>query len=91
MSDNEGKKNNIVSLDDKRIERLTQRGHYFTMLEQFELLRLKFIYGDTMNKKEALDFITMCKYFVKYGHSEPFRYSCEQILKKYIEPHGLLS
>lgn len=89
MSDNKEEKKNVISLDDKRVERLTQRGHYFTMLEKFELLRLKFVYNDEMTKQEALSFITMCKYFAKYGHSEPFRYSCEQILKRYIEPHGL--
>ena len=88
MSDNEDK-DNLANLDEKRIEQLAKKGHYFSMLEKFELLRLKFVYNDNMTKREALDFITLLKYFNKYGHSEALKYSCEQMLKKYTEPHGL--
>lgn len=85
----EKKPSTVSNIDNKRIEKLAQHGHYNSMLEQFELLRLKFIYGEEMNKEEGIKFITMAKYFAQYGHSEPFRYSCQLILKKYVTPHGL--
>lgn len=79
---------NITSLDKGRIKRLKERGHYFSMLEKFDVLQVKFIY-DTLTKEEAINFITYCKYFMENGHSEAFRLRCYYIHKKYMEKQGL--
>lgn len=80
--------NNVINIDEGRVKRLKERGHYFTMLEQFDVLRVKFIY-DTLDADEARNFITLCKYFKESGHSESLRLTCHYIYKKYIEKQGL--
>lgn len=79
---------NVTSLDKGRINRLKRKGHYFSMLERFDVLNVKFIY-DSLNKEEAITFITYCKYFMANGHSESFRLRCFYIYKKYMEKQGL--
>jgi hypothetical protein len=86
--DNKDKPNNVVELDESRIKRLTTKGHYVSMLEQFDILRIKFLY-DQLEKEEAIKFITLCKYFMRYGHNESIRLNCHYIYKKYIEGQGI--
>lgn len=94
MSDDEKKEleelvdNNITSIDKGRLNKLKKKGHYFSMLERFDVLQIKFIY-DTLTKEEATQFITYIKYFMENGHSEAFRLRCYYIHKKYIEKQGL--
>lgn len=94
MSDNDKKELeelvdiNITSIDKGRIKKLKEKGHYFSMLERFDVLQVKFIY-DTLSKEEAIQFITYCKYFMENGHSEAFRLRCFYIHKKYMEKQGL--
>lgn len=79
---------NVTNIDQGRIKRLKERGHYFTLLEQFDVLRVKFAYDD-LSKDEARNFVTLCKYFKDNGHSEALRLSCHYLFKKYIEKQGL--
>jgi hypothetical protein len=79
---------NVINIDEGRVKRLKERGHYFTLLEQFDVLRIKFIY-DQLDKDEARNFVTLCKYFKDNGHSESLRLTCHYIHKKYIEKQGL--
>lgn len=79
---------NIVDMDDLRVKRLTNRGHYISLLEQFDLLRVKFMY-DQLSKQEALRFVTLCKYFMEHGHSESLKLTCKYIYKRYMESYGL--
>lgn len=79
---------NVINIDEGRVKRLKERGHYFTLLEQFDVLRVKFIY-DELDKDEARNFVTLCKYFKENGHSESLRLTCHYIYKKYIEKQGL--
>lgn len=79
---------NVVNIDEGRIKRLKERGHYFTLLEQFDVLRVKFIY-DSLTEDEARSFVTLCKYFKENGHSESLRLTCYYIHKRYIEKQGL--
>ena len=86
--DNENK-TNIVSLDTAKIKRLKERGHVGSMLEEFELLRLKLLYEEPMNKQEAAKLVTLTKYFMENGPSESFRLSCKFLYDKYIKPYNL--
>lgn len=86
MSDDTKK---ITFLDDKRVDHLTTKGHYLTMIEDFETLRLKLIYDDELSKKEAIRLVTLTKYFLRYGHSEAFKLSCKYLYERFMEPFGL--
>jgi len=79
---------NITNIDEGRLKRLAEKGHYFSLLERFDVLRIKFVYDD-LNKEEAIKFITLCKYFIKNGHSESIRLSCHYMYKKYMQKQGL--
>jgi hypothetical protein len=79
---------NITSIDEARLRKLKHKGNYYTMLERFELLRIKFIY-DTLDKEEAVNFVTLLKYFKEFGHSESFRLSCFYLYKKYVKGKGI--
>ena len=79
---------NITNIDEGRIKRLADKGHYFSLLEAFDILRIKFIYDD-LNKEEAIRFITLCKYFIKNAHSESLRLTCFYMHKKYMQKQGL--
>jgi hypothetical protein len=79
---------NVVSIDEGRIKRMEEKGHYYLLLERFDVLRIRFIY-DSLDKDEARDFVTLCKYFKKNGHSESLRLTCHYIFKKYMEKQGL--
>jgi len=79
---------NVTDIDDGRIRRLRENGNYISMLERFDLLRVKFIY-DTLDKEEATNFVTLVKYFKENGHSEALKLTCFYIHKKYIEGKGL--
>jgi hypothetical protein len=81
--------NNVVSIDDGRLKRLADRGHYNSLLEKFDILRIKFIYDDLKSKEEAIQFVTLCKYLLKFGHSESLRLNCHYMYKKYIQKQGL--
>jgi hypothetical protein len=87
MKDEE--KNNLVSIDSAKIKRLKERGHIGSMLEEFELLRLKLLYEEPMNKQEASKLVTLTKYFMDNGPSEAFRLSCKFLYEKYIKPYNL--
>ena len=75
---------NISNIDDARIKRLVRKGNYYGVLEEFEKLRLKFIY-DALTKEEAINFITYCKYVMSNGQTEITRLSAYYLYKKYIE------
>lgn len=75
---------NIRSLSDKRIERLKSKGSYWGLLDEYEILRLKFYYEPEMSKREALRFIELCKYFMQNGHSESFKLSCKYMYDKFM-------
>mgnify|MGYP001562927635 CR=1 FL=1 len=79
---------NVTNIDEGRIKRLKERGHYVTMLEQFDVLRVKFIY-DQLDKEEATRFITLCKYLKENGHSESLKLTCHYIYQKYMKNQGL--
>lgn len=87
----EQKKNKVLSIDNKRVERLAERGHYVSMMEEYEVLRLKFLHEDkgALSKQEAIRLSTLTKYMMKYGHSEPYKLSCKYFYEKYIKPFNL--
>ena len=74
----------VTHIDEARIQKLALKGNYYGILEEFEILRLKFIY-DTLTKEESINFITYCKYVMKNGHSEVVRLSAHYLYKRYIE------
>ena len=93
MSNEEDKKqelpSNLTHIDSARVKRLKERGHMMTMLEEFEVLRLKFFYDKLTDKQEATRFITLVKYFMENGPTEAMRLSCKLMYEKYIAKHGL--
>lgn len=76
-------------IDQARIKRMKTRGHMMSMLEEFEILRLKFIYGKLEDKRDASRFVTLLKYFAENGPSEALRLNCKYMLEKYVEKFGL--
>lgn len=88
-SPDEADVSNVVSIDKAKIQRLKQRGHLMTMLEEFEILRLKLLYDQEMDKQEASRLVLLTKYFVENGPSEAFRLSCKLMYEKYMKPYGL--
>ena len=86
MSD---KKDKVTSIDSKRVDRLVDRGHYMSIVEEFEVLRLKLLYDDKLEKQEAIRLVTLCKYIMKYGHSEPFKMSAKYLYERFMEPFDL--
>lgn len=80
---------NVVSIDKAKIDRLRRHGHLGTMLEEFEILRLKLLYDQDMDKQEAIKLVTLTKYFIENGPTESFRLSCKLMYEKYMKPYGL--
>jgi len=81
---------NLTTLDAARIKRLKIKGNYYSLVDEFEQLRLKFNYEPSkMEKNEAIRFITLCKFFIESGHSESFKLHCKYIYEKYIGKFGL--
>lgn len=79
----------VNHIDEARVKRMKTRGHMMTMLEEFEVLRLKFFYDKLTDKQEATRFVTLVKYFMENGPTEPMRLSCRLMYEKYIEKQGL--
>ena len=79
----------ITHIDKKRLDHLTVNGHYNSMLENFETLRIKLLYDKELTKQEAIMLITLTKYFIRNGHNEAFRLSCEYLYERYIGPYEL--
>lgn len=94
MSDNKNNEknwtpDNVFSLDDAKIQRLKEKGHLSSMLEEFEILRLKLLYDQEMSKQEATKLVTLTKYFMEHGPTEAFKLSCKFMYDKYMKPFGL--
>ncbi len=79
----------ITHLDSKRIERLETRGHYYSLLEEFDILRSKLVYSMDMDKHEATRLVTLVKYFLKNAHNESFRIHVQHIYDRYIKDYDL--
>lgn len=82
-------KKKITHLDSRRVKKLETKGHYFSLLEEFETLRAKLVYGMTLDTKEAHRLVTLVKYFLKNAHSESFRIHVQFIHDKYIKDFKL--
>jgi len=80
---------NVIDLDEQRMKRMKTNGHTMTMLEEFEILRLKLMYDKQLDKREATKLVTYIKYFMVNGPSEPFRLNCKLLYERYVEPYGL--
>lgn len=80
---------NVLSFEAAKIKRLRMKGHQMTMIEEFEILRMKLMYNQDMTKEEAIKLVTLTKYFMENGPTETFRYSCKMIYEKYMKPQGL--
>lgn len=80
---------NITNIDEARVRRLKQRGHMMSIVDEFEKLRLKFFYERAMTKVEAMRFVTLCKFLMDNGPTEPFRLSCRYLYEKYMEKYNL--
>jgi hypothetical protein len=87
MSDDD--KKNVISLDDLRVKKLQVTGHYVSLLEEFDRLKAKLLYGYDMDKQEAHKLITLTKYFLKNPHSEAFKLHVQYIYDKYIKEFDL--
>lgn len=79
----------ITHLDKKRVKRLEDKGHYTSLLEEFEILRAKLLYGMPMNQKEGTRLVTLVKYFLKHAHSESFKIHVQHLYDKYVKDFKL--
>ena len=93
MSEQDDKKpehpSNVNHIDEARVKKMKMRGHMMSMLEEFEVLRIKFFYDKLTDKQEATRFITLVKYFMENGPTEAMRLSCRLMFEKYMEKQGL--
>lgn len=79
----------VTHIDSRRIRKLESNGHYYSLLEEFDLLRSKLIYNYSMDKKEAHRLVTLIKYFLKNGHNEAFKLQVQYLHDKYIKDFKL--
>lgn len=79
----------VNHIDEARVKRMKTRGHMMTMLEEFEVLRLKFFYDKLTDKQEATRFVTLLRYFKQHGPTEAMRLSCQLMLEKYVDKFNL--
>lgn len=89
MSNKEDEDNNITHLDKGRVSKLERNGHYYSLLEEFDLLKSKLIYNYSMDTREAHRLVTLIKYFLKNGHSEAFKLQVRYLHDKYIKDFKL--
>lgn len=85
--ENKKEENKIVHIDQKRFKNLAKKS-YFAILEEYDCLRVKFINSDIDNSMEIKDkirFITLCKYLIENGHSEALRLSCKFMYERYLK------
>lgn len=76
---------NVVEIVDARIQRMRERGHLISMYEEFEILRIKFIYDDLKDRQDAIRFMTLLKYFMENGPSEAMRLNCKYMYERYVK------
>lgn len=81
---------NISELDAARIKRLKVKGHYITLIDEYEQLRIRFSYEpSSLDQKDAIRFVTLCKFFMENGHTESFKLHCKYIYQRYMGKFGL--
>lgn len=83
------KKTNIVNIDEIKLKKLKLQGHLPSIIEEFDILRLKFIYKKNMTKEEAQKFVLLCKYLMEEAPTESMKLNCKFIYEKYMEPYNL--
>lgn len=81
--------NNVVHIDEKRIERLSRNAQYYTLYDSFDLLRIKLLYGEPITTEEGVQLVTLTKYFMRYGHNEQIKIMAKHLYEKFIKKHGL--
>lgn len=79
----------VVHIDTARINRIKKKANLMGLLEEFEMLRLKFFYDKLSDRREATRLVTLCKYFMDSGPTESFRLSCKLFYDKYMRNQGL--
>lgn len=90
MSDEPKKLESTLNhIDEARVKKMKNKGHTMSMLEEFEVLRVKFFYDKLTDRQEATRFVTLVKYFMVNGPSEAMRLSCRLMYEKYMEKQGL--
>lgn len=93
MSEQDDKKpeepSNVNHIDEARVKKMKMRGHMMSMLEEFEVLRIKFFYDKLTDKQEATRFVTLLRYFKDNGPTEAMRLSCQLLLEKYVDKFNL--
>lgn len=75
----------VSHIDTAKVKRLKERGHLMSMYEEFEVLRIKFMYDKLTEKQDAIRFVTLLKYFAENGPSEAMRLSCTYMLEKHVK------
>lgn len=79
----------VTHIDTLRIDKMRERGHLPSMFEEFEILRIKFMYDKLTDPQEAIKFVTLLKYFAENGPSEAMRLSCSFMLERYVKKFEL--
>ena len=79
----------VTHIDTLRIDKMRERGHLPSMYEEFEILRIKFMYDKLTDPQEAIKFVTLLKYFAQNGPSEAMRLSCTYMLERYVKKFEL--
>ena len=80
---------NIMHIDEARLRRMSKKGHTLSMLEEYEMLKLKFLYSKLDDRIEAMRLVTLCKYFMEKGPTELIRLSSSLFYDKYINGKGI--
>lgn len=82
-------KDNIVQIDDLKIERMAQIGVYWNIFDSWNTLEVRIGYGEQLTPLEAREYCLLTKYMLKYGHSEAIQIKCKHIFNRYMKDQGL--
>lgn len=80
---------NVVHIDEVRIERLARHAQYYQLYDSFDLLRIKLLYNEPITPEEGIQLVTLTKYFMRFGHNEQLKIMAKHLHEKYMKKHGL--
>ncbi len=74
----------LSHIDLARLKRMSQKNLY-GLMETYDTLNTKFVYGVDLTKKEAIELITLSKFFMEYGPTEGVKIRARMFYEKYVK------
>ena len=89
MSDEKKEEASVTHIDDKRVDRLKTKASYHEILDAFDLLRIKLLYGEPITVEEGYQLVTLTKYIQQHGHNEQIKIMAKHLYQKYMKHTNL--